>query len=113
MTPWLVNELRNLGLEVVCLDARHARAALKMQINKTDQNDAEGLAQIVPTGWYRSVHVKSFDAARRLGPADRLDKPNGRLLTSRFDHLEEPGLPPCHQIGGAQDGLWWYSCLTS
>ena len=40
-----------LGLEVVCLDARHARAALKMQINKTDQNDAEGLAQIVRTGW--------------------------------------------------------------
>ena len=45
MTPWLAHELRNLGLEVVCLDARHARAALEMQINKTDQNDAEGLAQ--------------------------------------------------------------------
>ena len=60
MTPWLVHELRNLGLEVVCLDARHARAALKMQINKTDQNDAEDLAQIVRTGWYRAVHVKSF-----------------------------------------------------
>ncbi len=64
MTPWLVHELRNLGLEVVCLDARHARAALKMQINKTDQNDAEGLAQIVRTGWYRSVHVKSLDSHR-------------------------------------------------
>ena len=45
MTPWLVHELRNLGLEVVCLDARHARAALEMQINKTDQNDAEGRAR--------------------------------------------------------------------
>ena len=43
MTPWLVHELRNLGLEVICLDARHARAALEMQINKTDQNDAEGI----------------------------------------------------------------------
>jgi transposase len=64
MTPWLVHELRNLGLEVVCLDARHARAALEMQINKTDQNDAEGLAQIVRTGWYRSVYVKSFDSHR-------------------------------------------------
>jgi transposase len=33
-------------------------------VNKTDQNDAEGLAQIMRTGWYRSVHVKSLDAHR-------------------------------------------------
>lgn len=64
MTPWLVHELRGRALDVTCLDARHARAALKMQINKTDQNDAEGLAQIMRTGWYRSVHVKSFDSHR-------------------------------------------------
>ena len=64
MTPWLVHELRNKGLNVVCLDARHARAALKMQVNKTDQNDAEGLAQIMRTGWYRLVHVKSYEAHR-------------------------------------------------
>jgi transposase len=64
MTPWLVHELRSRGLAVTCLDARHARAALKMQINKTDQNDAEGLAQIMRTGWYRSVHVKSFASHR-------------------------------------------------
>lgn len=64
MTPWLVHELRGRRLDVVCLDARHARAALKMQINKTDQNDAEGLAQIMRTGWYRPVHVKSLEAHR-------------------------------------------------
>ena len=64
MTPWLVHELRSRSLSVVCLDARHARAALKMQINKTDKNDAEGLAQIMRTGWYRPVHVKSLEAHR-------------------------------------------------
>ena len=64
MTPWLVHELRAHSLDVTCLDARHASAALKMQMNKTDQNDAEGLAQIMRTGWYRSVHVKSLDAHR-------------------------------------------------
>ena len=57
-----MHELRGRGLDVACLDARHARAALKMQINKTDQSDAEGLAQIMRTGWYRAVHVKSFDS---------------------------------------------------
>jgi hypothetical protein len=35
-----------------------------MQLNKNDHNDAEGLAQIVRTGWYRSVHVQSFEAHR-------------------------------------------------
>lgn len=35
-----------------------------MQLNKTDQNDAEGLAQVMRTGWYRSVRVKSLDAHR-------------------------------------------------
>jgi transposase len=43
------------------LDARHAKAVLSMQINKTDQNDAYGLAQIMRTGWYREVGVKSLD----------------------------------------------------
>ena len=66
MTPWLVHELGGRGFDVACLDARHARAALKMQINKTDQSDAEGLAQIMRTGWYRAVHVKSFDSHRVL-----------------------------------------------
>ena len=29
-----------------------------MQLNKTDRNDAEGLAQIMRTGWYRAVHMR-------------------------------------------------------
>ena len=47
---------------MICLDARHAKAALSLQVNKTDPNDALGLAQIVRTGWYRGVTVKSLDS---------------------------------------------------
>ena len=103
MTPWLVHELRDLGFDVVCLDARHARAALKMRINKTDQNDAEGLAQIVRTGWYRSVHVKSFDSRRAravLGARTQLVGMTTRLSNHIRGLLKTFGLLP-----GAMRGL--------
>ena len=32
---------------------------MKTMPNKTDRNDARALAQIMRTGWYRQVHVKS------------------------------------------------------
>ena len=62
MTPWLVHGLRASGLQVECLDARRVKSALQVRLNKTDHNDAEGLAQVMRTGWYRAVHVKSLEA---------------------------------------------------
>jgi transposase len=44
-----------LEIPVLCIDARHAKAALAMQLNKTDENDAAGRAQIMRTGWFREV----------------------------------------------------------
>jgi transposase len=103
MTPWLVHELRARDLDVTCLDARHASAALKMQMNKTDQNDAEGLAQIMRTGWYRSVHVKSLDAHRAgalLGARAQLVGMTTRLSNHIRGLLKTFGLLP-----GAMRGL--------
>lgn len=51
--------LRASGWPVICMDARHAHGVLKAQRAKTDKNDARGLAQLVRTGWYRAVHLKS------------------------------------------------------
>ena len=51
-----------MGLPVICIDARHAKTALSMQVNKTDRNDARGIAQLVRMGWYREVGVKSLDS---------------------------------------------------
>ena len=58
-STWLWRELDQRGLPVICIDARHAKAALKMQINKSDRNDAAGIARIMQTGWFRQVQVKS------------------------------------------------------
>jgi transposase len=62
MSNWLTLQLRKHGLPVVCLDARHAKGALSMQLNKTDAKDAHGLAPVVRTGWFREVAIKSMDA---------------------------------------------------
>ena len=59
---WLWTELRKLGLPIICIDARHAKAALKMQINKSDRNDAMGIARIMQCGWYKEVRVKDLDS---------------------------------------------------
>src|SRR5215475_53539 len=52
-STWLWTELNKLGLPVICIYARHAKAALKMQINKSDRNDAVGIARIMQCGWYK------------------------------------------------------------
>jgi transposase len=51
LAVWHWHALKAAGVPIVCIHARHAKAALSMQINKTDSNDAFGLAQIVRTGW--------------------------------------------------------------
>ncbi len=62
LAVWHWHELKAAGVPIVCIHARHAKAALSMQINKTDANDAFGLAQIVRTGWYRPVDMKSMES---------------------------------------------------
>jgi transposase len=62
LSGWLTQGLAGLGLPVICIDARQAKAALSMRPNKTDAGDAEGLAQIMRFGWFRQVTVKTGDA---------------------------------------------------
>nr|WP_315783167.1 transposase [Bradyrhizobium sp. SZCCHNPS1003] len=62
VAPWLHRELVSLGLPMVLSETRQAAAALEAQRNKTDKNDARGLAHLVRAGWYRPVHVKSQES---------------------------------------------------
>jgi len=64
-SPWLFRALTAAGLPVVCIDARHAHAALSMRPTKSDRNDARGLADILRMGWYREVHTKSITSHER------------------------------------------------
>ena len=60
LSQWLYSALAEAGLPVICVETRHMRAVLKAQINKTDRNDARGMAQMMRVGLYRPVHVKTL-----------------------------------------------------
>ena len=60
LSQWLYSVLAEAGLPVICVETRHMRAMLKAQINKTDRNDARGIAQLMRVGLYRPVHVKTL-----------------------------------------------------
>jgi transposase len=64
IASWLWHELRRVELPVVCIDARHAHAALSVRMNKSDQNDARGLAELVRVGCYRAVKIKSKESQK-------------------------------------------------
>jgi len=101
LSAWLHEGLTAAGLPAVCIETRHAKAAMGAMANKTDRNDARGIAQIMRTGWYRAVHVKSpacrswraLLAARRLVLNKMRDVENGlrALLREAGLKLGRPG----------------------
>ncbi len=60
LTQFLTYGLQSVGFEVICMEARQVKAALSAMRNKTDKNDARGIAQLLRSGWYSRVHVKSM-----------------------------------------------------
>jgi transposase len=62
LTQYLTYGLQSAGFEVICMEARQVKAALSAMRNKTDKHDARGIAQILRSGWYSRVHVKSMES---------------------------------------------------
>ena len=116
LSTWLTRELRALGLPVVCVDARQAHRALSGRLNKSDPADAEGLAQLARTGWYREVHVKSLGSDRLralLGARDRLIRMRKDLESQIRGTLKAFGIrlgqvkPGKEREGFASRCVWW------
>lgn len=65
LSQWLFEGLATAGLPVVCIETRHTKAFLKAQVNKTDRNDARGIAQMIRVNLYKPVHVKTLTSQKR------------------------------------------------
>ncbi|MEK1854270.1 MAG: IS110 family transposase [Phyllobacterium sp.] len=65
LSQWLYEGLAKAGLPVTCIETRHTKAFLKAQPNKTDRNDARGIAQMMRVNLYRPVHVKTLASQKR------------------------------------------------
>jgi transposase len=65
LSQWLFSGLAESGLPVVCIETRHTRAFLQAQVNKTDRNDARGIAQMMRVNLFRPVHVKTLMSQKR------------------------------------------------
>jgi len=65
LSQWLFSGMVDAGLPVICIETRHAKAFLKAQVNKTDRNDARGIAQMMRVKLFRPVHVKTPGSQKR------------------------------------------------
>ena len=65
LSQWLFSGLAQAGLPVVCIETRHTKAFLKAQVNKSDRNDARGIAQMMRVNLFRPVHVKTLTSQHR------------------------------------------------
>ena len=70
LSQWLFSALAEADLPVICVETRHMRAVLKAQINKTDRNDARGIAQMMRVGLYRPVTCEDTAQSEAADAAD-------------------------------------------
>lgn len=59
LSTFLYHGLAERSVAVECICARHAKGVLSARVNKSDVHDAEGLAQLARTGWFKRVHMKA------------------------------------------------------
>ena len=96
---------------MICVETRHMQAVLKAQINKTDRNDARGIAQMMRAALYRPVHVKTIRSQKL-----RMLLTHRKLLQSKAIAIENDlrgtlrnfGLKVCWPLSGMMRcaGAW-------
>lgn len=95
LSAFLYHGLIERDVPAICICARHAKRALAARVNKSDEHDAEGLAQLARTGWFKAVRIK--DSATHLDRAElkvreQLVRSHGAMLSQLRGLLKLFGL---------------------
>ena len=78
LTPYLITGFKEKAIDAICMDARKLSPILALKVNKTDKNDARGIAEALRAGMYTRVHCKPEESINRA-----------ILLTSRRALVEQ------------------------
>jgi len=80
LSKFLTKGLQDLGLNAICIDARKMAAILAVTVNKTDKNDARGIADAMRCNHYKEVNLRNCE-----------DSAIGIFLSSRSTLVESRG----------------------
>lgn len=107
LSQWLFEGLARAGLPVICIETRHTKAFLKAQPNKSDRNDARGIAQMMRVNLFRPVHVQTLVSQKRRALLTARKLLQGKAIAiendiRQFQHQRAPlRRLLCRRCGGA------------
>lgn len=83
LTPYLLTGFKERAIEAICMDARKLSPILALKVNKTDKNDARGIAEVLRAGMYTQVHCKPEESINRA-----ILLTSRRVLVEQQTHLK-------------------------
>jgi len=83
LSQWLHKGLGEAGFKTVLMETRRVKSSLKAAPVETSRRDAEGIAQLLRTGWFQPVHCKSV-----ASPEKRALLTTCSVLTEGLTRLE-------------------------
>jgi len=92
---WLIDELRKLALNAICIESKQMATLIALKVNKTDRNDARLIATAMKNDLYKEVHLKtkeSIDVGLQMGARRTLVDVRTKLKNSIRGYLKAYGI---------------------